>query len=52
MNEFDREEWKLRINALLWSCLPCDTTLQQAEDCAIKMLDIVDSVYRAREEEA
>lgn len=50
MNEFNVTEWKLAINNFLWSNLPGDTTLNQAEAIACKMLQIVEDHYIDKKE--
>ena len=39
--EYSEEEIKIKVNTLLWMVLPGGTTLDQAEDKAVKILAII-----------
>lgn len=51
MDEFDITEWKLLINNFLWSHLPTDTTLAEAETVACEVLECIDMFYDRRKNE-
>jgi hypothetical protein len=50
MDEFNAEEWKEKINNLIWTNFPGDTTLDQAEEVACRMFNAVENFYRMRKQ--